>query len=522
MGLLVRIAHHVRPEVIYTLDARGFPDWSERSVRVAGEVHVSGVRTEPFHLSILWEVPGFGKVMLTADNEGRGYEENGEPIDFRLEAARTRLRLARVRLAALADLGYSLDASHSSAIERAGATIERFDRMPGDDAIPALDGALSQLLWAMEAIELAKAAIDIDSAPPERRASFRFGSAFFDAEAPAGFCARFAELFDFATMPFYRARIEPDPGNPDWRRVDEALGWVEEHGITPKGHPLLWFNSAGLPAWMHTLSFESLKDVVYDQIFETVTRYRSRIGVWDIINEAHDPVTANRLEFSQEQRLEMTALASEAVHDADPSAVRIVNVNRHFGYYRGELEGRRALHPIEYLEEVARRGIDYEVLGIQMYHGGKGHWVRDLYDHSTVMDEYSSIGKPIHITEVQTPSNTGAPGSGLPDSWSPGTAGWWHRAWDPESQAEWAEAFYTIACSKPRIEAITWWNLSDRQTFWPFGGLLDESDRPKPSFDRLRKFVRSFRSGAPADPAPGPGRKRSVLERSWHDKRSRR
>ena len=43
--------------------------------------------------------------------------------------------------------------------------------------------------------------------------------------------------------------------------------------------------------------------------------------------------------------------------------------------------------------------------------------------------------------------------------------GWWHRPWDPEVQADWAEQFYTIAISKPQVGAITWWNLSDRRSF---------------------------------------------------------
>jgi len=54
---------------------------------------------------------------------------------------------------------------------------------------------------------------------------------------------------------------------------------------------------------------------------------------------------------------------------------------------------------------------------------------------------------------------------------------------------------YTIATSKPQVEAITWWNLSDRRTFWPHGGLLDVDQQPKPAYHRLLAFIRGLSAG---------------------------
>ena len=63
--------------------------------------------------------------------------------------------------------------------------------------------------------------------------------------------------------------------------------------------------------------------------------------------------------------------------------------------------------------------------------------------------------------------------------WEEVGTGWWHRPWDEEIQAEFVHDFYTIAFSKEQMEAITWWNINDNNSFNVSGGLLDKNNRPK-------------------------------------------
>ena len=68
----------------------------------------------------------------------------------------------------------------------------------------------------------------------------------------------FARLFNFATVPFYWEGTEPargelryaEPARDIWRRPppDRFLPWAAKHGITLKGHPLLWH--AYNPPWL--------------------------------------------------------------------------------------------------------------------------------------------------------------------------------------------------------------------------------------------------------------------------------
>ena len=371
------------------------------------------------------------------------------------------------------------------------------ETLQGEAAARALDHALATFFWAGEEIELAKGATDIDRMSHEERQAKLFGSSFFDPNAPEAYLYRFAELFNFATIPFYRRQVEPVEGRPDWDARDRLLDWLDERGIAREGHPLSWWIDHGLADWMKKLSYKSLKEVVYRQVFETVSRYKDRIKIWDVINEAHDPIVkGNDLNLQPEQVFEITELACRATRDADPEAIRIVNINRPWGVYRSEWEMMDPMHAVEYIEELSARRIEYEVLGVQNYHGGPEHYVHDIADQSALIDQYLALGKPVHISEVQTPSSMEAD----PSKWLGGRvaeSGWWHRPWDPEIQADWAEQFYTIAAGKAEVGAITWWDLSDRRTFWPHGGLLDARDQPKPAYHHLLEVVRRFRGESP-------------------------
>ncbi|MFH1086284.1 MAG: endo-1,4-beta-xylanase, partial [Chloroflexota bacterium] len=393
---------------VYTVNRRGFPFFSEWRKVGPGELAIRYPKEQPFGLAVLWEVPGFGRVITTADNEGQFYFM-GQPgvLDFRAEAAKSKVAKVTGRLRGLVQRGYVFSPILTAKIEEAAARLALALAAPfGEAKARTLDGVLRQTFWTGEELELSIARDDIARMSPAERQAKLFGASFFDLDATDTFKYRFSELFNFATTPFYRRHMEPVEGAPDYATRDRLLDWLDERGLQRKGHPLSWWIDHGLPDWMMRLSYKTLKEVIYQQVFETVTRYRHRIHIWDVINEAHDPIVkGNDLNLNTEQAFEITALACKATHDADPTATRIVNINRPWGEYRGEWEMMDPMHAVEYLEELAARGIEYEVLGVQNYHGGPEHLVHDMSDQSAMLDQYLALGKPVHISEVQTPSS---------------------------------------------------------------------------------------------------------------------
>ena len=61
---------------------------------------------------------------------------------------------------------------------------------------------------------------------------------------------RFAELLNYATLPFYWSMYEPQRGNPMHAHTEEVARWCRSHGISTKGHPLAWNHAdpLGFPA----------------------------------------------------------------------------------------------------------------------------------------------------------------------------------------------------------------------------------------------------------------------------------
>ena len=102
----------------------------------------------------------------------------------------------------------------------------------------------------------------------------------------------------------------------------------------------------------------------------------------------------------------------------------------------------------------------------------------------------------------------------------PAPAGRWHRPWDPQLQAEWIDAVYKLALSKPYVEIIAWGNLADIN----------------PNAPRRRAARRHAQAQARLREAPGAARDASAEEAvtpraariapldcaaAWRDRRAR-
>ena len=82
------------------------------------------------------------------------------------------------------------------------------------------------------------------------RHDFRFGSNFFmfghcgKPELEEQYRQRFEALLNYCTLGFYWASYERERGKPHYAYTDQVVAWTREHGITCKGHPLVWDHPA--------------------------------------------------------------------------------------------------------------------------------------------------------------------------------------------------------------------------------------------------------------------------------------
>ena len=218
-------------------------------------------------------------------------------------------------------------------------------------------------------------------------------------------------------------------------------------------------------------------------ILEITRHYGSRIPYYDVINEAHGVPWANALDYDREQFLDLTRLACNAVREGNRNLQRVVN-GCCLWARQVALFGSQFQSPFQYVKACIQANIPFEVIGLQLYYSHQ-----DMFEIDRMLDRFSSLGKPIHITEMSTSSETGVDeNSQLGES-----RGLWHAPWSETVQADWVEAIYTLAYSKPTVEAVTWWDLSDTNTFWPFGGLLNEANQPKQAYYRLQRLQQAWR-----------------------------
>src|SRR5215212_2106417 len=91
-------------------------------------------------------------------------------------------------------------------------------------------------------------------------------------------------LFNAATLPFYWARFEPEPGKPMTAQVQNAAQWCLDHHLVTKGHPLCWHTLTA--DWLLSMNNAEILQTQLGRIQRDVADFRGLIDMWDVINEA--------------------------------------------------------------------------------------------------------------------------------------------------------------------------------------------------------------------------------------------
>ena len=443
----------------------------------------------PFGCAHMTHVEGFGTVRLYADAAGQGYRA-GQEIVLHRELAASRLAAVEQGREQARQEGVVFAPKLAERIEQARVRLRQADAAAPEPkrVMPLALASLRESLWAGEEVVLARARHAIARRGP--RKDFLLGCNFFGyPQLGEAYVEKFAGLFNFATLPLYWRSFEPEEGKPGFAPVDAKLARLEQAGITAKGHPLCWFHEAGCPAWMQGRPFEQWQEQQRRRITEIVSRYRGRIRVYDVINEAHD--WGNEPHFSQEQLLAMTRLAAETTRAADPKAIRVVNHCCLFGEYAADAstykgkQSRSLRTPLQYLRAVVKAGIDFDAVGLQVYYPE-----HDLFEIARMLDRFAALGKPLHITELGTSSQAGRDDQSMNKN---PTGNYWHAPWSETIQADWVEQFYTLCYGHAAVQAVTWWDFSDvGGHFWAHGGFIRPDGQPKESYGRLQRLIQSW------------------------------
>jgi endo-1,4-beta-xylanase len=152
----------------------------------------------------------------------------------------------------------------------------------------------------------------------------------------------------------------------DFTHADSIVEWALQRKIKVKGHVLVWAVTS--PMVIKDLSCLDLREQLKRHIFTVMGHYRGRIHEWDVVNEplAPDGSLAKNV-FLQKLGLDYVELAFQWAHEADPTAVLILNENKVEG-----IVGAKSDCFYELVADLVAKGVPLHGVGLQAHLNAAG------------------------------------------------------------------------------------------------------------------------------------------------------
>jgi endo-1,4-beta-xylanase len=228
-------------------------------------------------------------------------------------------------------------------------------------------------------------------------------------------------------------------------------------------------------------SRDELLQRMHDHIQTVVGRYKGKVKVWDVVNEAVGDGT-NMLRNSLWLQIagpDYIAKAFEYAHEADPDAIL-----RYNDY--GLEDARKRQRFIALIKSLQEQHVPVMAIGTQT-HVSVSSPSFDTIDAE--LADLETLGLPIHVTELDVngaragQSNTGADVANNAATTQGGLI-------DDANQKlanEYATLFRAFLKHRNSVKVVTFWGANDSVS-WRAGGrplLFDGNDQPKPAFDAV-------------------------------------
>ena len=424
--------------------------------------------------SLVWEVSGFGNVMLATTY----LPEREKPYILNLEIARAKLMQLIIKredwqfFDGIEGLEDTYKASQNLFIKAVQSI--------SDPALASTlaDQSLEKSVLLSEQLA-AKRAESLLTARVQNRVLGKGclgGTVDIAKMTDVKYLETMLELFRYVNITVSWADIEQKKGVYNFAELDKAILFFTRKKLAVGIGPLLCFKKEFLPNWLikEGRDFDSVKEAAYKFVTAIVTRYTAHIKTWRVISGLN---VYNYLGFSFEQVLEITRAACLAAKAVNDQSAKIIDVCELWGEYYSYKPN--CVPPVVYMDLIVQNGIQFDAFGLPMMFGKdeNGMHVRDMMQISAMFDYIALIGKTCLITELAVPSDV------KEDS----QAGTWHEKWSEKTQSQWLEQFYTIALSKPFIDSVVYGNLMDDDSAQiPDGGLIKKDGSPKQAVETIK------------------------------------
>ena len=288
---------------------------------------------------------------------------------------------------------------------------------------------------------------------------------------------RLISVFNYATLPFYWGRFEPQEGLPQTERLLAAARYLKGKGITLKGHPLCWHTVCA--PWLLQYDNETILSKQLARIRRETETFKGLIDMWDVINEVVIMPVFDRYDNAvtrlcrQLGQVELTGMVFHEVKKASSRAILTLNDFNTSPDYE------------HLIQRCLDAGVPIDVIGIQS-HQHQGYWGREKLEN--VLSRFSRFGLPIHFTE-----NTLVSGELMPkhiedlNDWV--VPSWPTTPEGEERQAREMEEMYRLLFASPMVEGITNWDATDGKWLGAPSGVLREDNTAKPAYEMLDRLI---------------------------------
>jgi len=228
-------------------------------------------------------------------------------------------------------------------------------------------------------------------------------------------------------------------------------------------------------------SREELLQRMHDHIRTVVGRYKGKIKVWDVVNEALADGGTNTLRKSLWLEIvgpDFIAKAFEYAHEADPEAIL-----RYNDYSLENPDKRRKL--ITLIKSLQEKNVPIHAIGSQAHL----NLSTGFEEMDQALTEIETLGLPIHITELDVNSSQAGQRSTSGDiaSNAATTQGGLVSDADRKLADAYAGLFRAFIKHHKSVKVITFWGPNDANS-WRANGkplLFDVNNQPKPAFDAV-------------------------------------
>jgi endo-1,4-beta-xylanase len=225
---------------------------------------------------------------------------------------------------------------------------------------------------------------------------------------------------------------------------------------------------------------------MHDHIMTVVGRYKGKIKVWDVVNEAIADGGTNILRVSPWSQIigpDFIAKAFEYAHEADPNAI--------LRYNDYSLENPVKRHKlITLIKQLQAQHVPVMAIGSQTHVSVSSP---SFEQEDQALTELETLGLPIHITEFDV---NGAQGgqrntSGDVAANASTTQGGLVSNADQRLANAYADLFRAFLKHKKYVKVVTFWGVNDGVSWRRQGSplLFDANDQPKPAFDAVMRVA---------------------------------